>query len=197
MAPAEPVATLSLHRNPRTGRNFVDLHLEDAGRDLPPGEYPLYTAAPMDAELIVLRALRDSVVRSFAYAPGYGPDYVQIADTAYRLWPDEPVASRALLDVAIERQRQISDEGWTADHDDEHVGEEIAAMAAFYAMPPGARDWSAASTGYGDTLGEALRPLGWDAKVGDRRRELVKAGALILAELERMDRAAVAAKETA
>jgi len=107
----------------------------------------------------------------------------------------EEVNTRAAFDVLAERRRQIGVEGWTPEHDDGHVLGEIAAMAAFYAMPDGAREWDASGTGYGDTFGEAIRPDGWDAKTGDRRRELVKAGALILAEIERLDRAALAAKE--
>ena len=98
------------------------------------------------------------------------------------------IESDAAHDVLAERQRQISAEGWTPEHDDGHVNDEIAAMACFYAMPPGAREWSAEDTGYGDTFGEAIIPEGWAAKEGDRRRELVKAGALILAEIERIDR---------
>lgn len=98
------------------------------------------------------------------------------------------IETPAVQDVVNERARQIEVEGWTPEHDDEHVCEEIAAMACFYAMPAGARDWCAESTGYGATLGEAILPEGWDAKPGDRRRELVKAGALILAEIERLDR---------
>ncbi|NML24294.1 hypothetical protein [Zoogloea dura] len=95
----------------------------------------------------------------------------------------------ASRDVLAERRRQVEAEGWTPEHDDEHVNDEIAALACFYAMPPGAREWSGPD-GYGDTLGEAIRPDGWQATTGDRRRELVKAGALILAEIERIDRAA-------
>lgn len=102
----------------------------------------------------------------------------------------------ASRDVLAERQRQVSAEGWTPEHDDGHVNDEIAAMACFYAMPPGAREWSAEETGYGATWGEAIVPDDWVfAKVGDRRRELVKAGALILAEIERIDRAAKRKRE--
>ncbi|MDV7979510.1 hypothetical protein R4K02_20775 [Pseudomonas aeruginosa] len=102
---------------------------------------------------------------------------------------------QAWLDVQAERRRQITAEGWTPEHDDEHACDEIAAFACFYAMPPAARDWDASSTGYGDTLGEAILPEGWEPKTGDRRRELVKAGGLILAEIERLDRAAAPGKE--
>ncbi|BAO58551.1 hypothetical protein [Pseudomonas phage KPP25] len=98
---------------------------------------------------------------------------------------------QAWLDVQAERRRQVTAEGWTPEHDDAHACDEIAAFACFYAMPPAARDWDASSTGYGDTLGEAIVPEGWEPKTGDRRRELVKAGGLILAEIERLDRAAM------
>lgn len=99
----------------------------------------------------------------------------------------------AAMDVLSERCRQIEAEGWTPEHDDEHVNDEIAALACFYTMPPRARDWSGPD-GYGETLGAAMLPDGWKATTGDRRRELVKAGALILAEIERLDRSEVNAK---
>ncbi|EOZ4767807.1 hypothetical protein [Pseudomonas aeruginosa] len=104
--------------------------------------------------------------------------------------PHSQEVPQAWLDVQAERKRQVEAEGWTPEHDDEHACDEIAAFACFYAMPPAARDWDTSSTGYGDTLGEAILPEGWEPKTGDRRRELVKAAALILAEIERLDRAA-------
>lgn len=119
-----------------------------------------------------------------------GPGWSELID-AVGLAP----AWRPAYDVMAERQRQISVEGWTPEHDDGHVNDEIAAMACFYAMPPGAREWPATETGYGSTLGEAIVPNNWVAKQGDRRLELVKAGALILAEIERLDRAAVSTSQ--
>lgn len=93
-------------------------------------------------------------------------------------------------DVLAERRRQVEQEGYDPEHDDEHPNGEIAAYAAFYAMPPAAREWPATETGYGDTLAQAIVPEGWPIPPnGERRRELVKAGALILAEIERIDRA--------
>ncbi|MFU7103214.1 hypothetical protein ACM747_06195 [Pseudomonas aeruginosa] len=100
-------------------------------------------------------------------------------------------APQAWIDVQAERRRQVEAEGWTPEHDDEHACDEIAAFACFYAMPPAARDWDTSSTGYGDTLGEAILPEGWEPKTGDRRREMVKACALTLAEIERLDRAGI------
>jgi hypothetical protein len=111
---------------------------------------------------------------------------------AFESWKRERAAqSPAARDVLAERRRQVEKEGYSTDHDDEHPSGEIAAYAAFYAMPPAVRDWPAEETGYGATWGEAIIPAHWGpAKTGDRRRELVKAGALILAEIERIDRAA-------
>jgi hypothetical protein len=106
-----------------------------------------------------------------------------------------PAASlnNAASDVLAERTRQVDTKDWDAVHDDAHPSGEIAAFAALYAMPSAARDWPATDTGYGNTFGAALCPVDWFPKFGDRRRELVKAGALILAEIERLDRAAIAA----
>lgn len=102
--------------------------------------------------------------------------------------------SQAVYDVVEERARQVA-LGWTPEHDDEHVNDEIAAFACYYLMPDGARDWDTSSTGYGATLGEAILPDGFPAAPGSsRRRDLVKAVALGIAEIERLDRAeAVAA----
>ena len=104
------------------------------------------------------------------------------------------IADAAALDVITERRRQVEMEGYDQEHDDAHPSGEIAAYAAFYAMPPATRDWPAEETGYGATWGEAIIPADWGpAKPCERRQELIKAGALILAEIERLDRAAVAA----
>ena len=106
--------------------------------------------------------------------------------------------TKAAADVLAERQRQISAEGWTPEHDDEHREGELSLAAAGYARaasdqiecivkgfddstnadhicPPGPTDpW----------------PYGWEFRACTPRRALVKAGALILAEIERLDRAA-------
>jgi len=91
----------------------------------------------------------------------------------------------AARDVLAERQRQISAEGWTPEHDDEHEIGELARAAACYA---------ANATGFRLMNRANLWP--WDRawwKPTTPRRDLVKAGALILAEIERIDRAAASA----
>lgn len=123
------------------------------------------------------------------------------------LWPEQdtttpaeraPTASGAstdaVRDLLAERKRQVDEKGWDHAHDDAHPSGEIAAFAAVYAMPEAAREWPAEETGYGKTFADALCPQDWNPNFGDRRRDLVKAGALILAEIERIDRAASAKK---
>ena len=91
---------------------------------------------------------------------------------------------RAWLDVMGERVRQITAEGWTADHDDAHNLGQMAGAALCY-LAEDIPHW-ARQQAHG-----CYWP--WDAgwwKPGDHRRNLVKAGALILAEIERLDRAA-------
>ncbi|WP_131931159.1 hypothetical protein [Burkholderia sp. SRS-25] len=125
------------------------------------------------------------------------PEYKEAFRSAVDAWnrrAASPVESTAEVDVRTERRRQIAEKGWTEEHDDAHACGEIAALAAYYAMPASVRDWPSADTGYGCTFGQAILPYGWSAKIGDDRRgELVKAGALILAEIERLDRAAALA----
>ena len=86
--------------------------------------------------------------------------------------------------IATERKRQIEQEGWTLEHDDSNTNAEMAIAAACYAL--NAAGWKT----------EALRgcwPIGWAAswfKPTGPRRDLVKAGALIAAEIDRLDRLA-------
>ncbi|WP_336044074.1 hypothetical protein [Klebsiella michiganensis] len=87
----------------------------------------------------------------------------------------------AATDVLAERQRQITAEGWTPEHDDEYQHCEMAVAAACYIM---ADD---------DPRADVPELWPWPSewwKPTDVRRDLVKAGALILAEIERLDRAA-------
>ncbi|HDS4027166.1 TPA: hypothetical protein QH046_002050 [Klebsiella pneumoniae subsp. pneumoniae] len=89
----------------------------------------------------------------------------------------------AAADVLAERLRQVATEGWTPAHDDEYEHGELADAAGCYAL----------SSELFDCAGEPPRPWPWPDewwKPTNRRRDLVKAGALILAEIERIDRAA-------
>lgn len=85
----------------------------------------------------------------------------------------------AAVDVLAERRRQIESEGWTPGHDDNHESGDLAHAAACYAAGNQLLQWFSGGT---------VWPFGWEFKPADPRRKLVKAGALILAEIERLDR---------
>lgn len=91
--------------------------------------------------------------------------------------------SQALSDVAAERQRQITEEGWTPEGDDDHFEGQMADAAACYAL-------FATEQGFSTPAHWPWSPDWW--KQSGQRRDLVKAGALILAEIERLDRAEAA-----
>ena len=92
--------------------------------------------------------------------------------------------------IVEERARQISVEGWTPGHDDEHDENQLALAAACYALPPDVRCWGEPLKRFTNFF-NALWP--WDSKwwkptPNDRVRELAKAGALIAAEIDRLQR---------
>lgn len=87
--------------------------------------------------------------------------------------------------IAAERKRQMREEGWTPSHDDSHARGEMALAAAKYAIPESRRASIAAR-------GVRLWPWAsrwWKPTPNYRVRELVKAGALIAAEIDRLQRA--------
>ena len=89
--------------------------------------------------------------------------------------------------IAIERKRQFSECGYSPAHDLDHASGELAEAAAVYALP-------AESRGVGPlgkwqvTVADYFWPGEWEFKPTpyDRVRELVKAGALIAAEIDRL-----------
>jgi hypothetical protein len=89
-------------------------------------------------------------------------------------------SSQATVDVLEERYRQIHEEGWTGAHDDKHDLYVLGRAAACYLL------MSVASV---DDFVRRIWPfdLAW-WKPKDYRRNLVRAAALIIAELDRYDR---------
>lgn len=91
----------------------------------------------------------------------------------------------AAADVLAERKRQVTTEGWTPENDDQHVNFEMAIAGGLYAI--------SAVDSHHKLRNSAPSAWPWDRKwwkPDGPRRDLVKAGALILAEIERLDRAA-------
>jgi hypothetical protein len=98
----------------------------------------------------------------------------------------------AIDDIVAERKRQIEVEGWDLAHDDKHDMGELADAAAAYTLRPILRK-AVVSPYTMNTIFDRIWPWArewW--KPQDRRRDLVKAGALIVAEIERLDRASAA-----
>lgn len=96
--------------------------------------------------------------------------------------------TNAALDVLNERQRQKSVEGWSEARDDSQDRGELSRAAACYALEA-TKDNHIMTA---DACGEKPVAWPWDSdwwKPANKRRSLVKAGALILAEIERLDRA--------
>lgn len=99
--------------------------------------------------------------------------------------------------IAAERQRQVDEEGWTPEHDAEHDNGALADAAACYAATE--TIYRVAMDDRSDRDGEhhGIRwyepwPRRWKRTVNltpttaERVRELVKAGALIAAEIDRL-----------
>lgn len=103
--------------------------------------------------------------------------------------------------IAAERRRQTEVEGWTPEHDDAHGRGDMPRAAACYAWVASLGGSVRELTAHFDTWHElpVFRTLWpWDRKwwkPTDPRRDLVKAGALIAAEIDRLDRAALAEQE--
>ena len=78
------------------------------------------------------------------------------------------------IQIINERARQINEEKWSDEHDDKHTRKELVMAAICYLKPqwfmhlwPWEQEW-------------------WKPSPNDRVRELVKAGALIAAEIDRL-----------
>lgn len=113
--------------------------------------------------------------------------------------------SKASDDVLAERHRQVSVEGWSAEHDDDYDGGSLAEAAVCYASHAAARgfifhrwpDEYRADRPFPEDRtvfghGDVTWPKGWSWswwKPKNPRRDLVRAAALLIAEIERMDRA--------
>lgn len=105
--------------------------------------------------------------------------------------------------ISEERNRQITQEGYDWRRDDNYHGQELALAATVYALPPSWREAYAGTNGHSN-MKRVLWPwdhytfkpvpsdnstvFGKDQSVDDRIKELAKAGALIAAEIDRLQR---------
>ncbi len=124
---------------------------------------------------------------------------------------------KVLDEIGNERARQIGTLGWGPKHDDEHVDGSLALVAACYTTPAQlyikrvkanalvfADPWPSSWADHYDkrySIGERVKnpgnyvadPSTYTAT--ERRRLLIKAAALIVAEVERLDRAALSSPD--
>lgn len=94
-------------------------------------------------------------------------------------------------EIAAERRRQIASENWTPEHDDMHDRGEMADAAASYILN---------GSGSPHPAPDGAVPTWWPWcrswwKPTTRRRDLIKAAALIVVEIERLDRAEARKKD--
>lgn len=109
--------------------------------------------------------------------------------SAYAKSLEAKLAKPAITDVIAERQRQVSEKGYTAESDDSYLPGILCLAGAAYAV---------AASAYPDARRRANRLWPWPnapkyfepARKNNPRANLVKAAALIIAEIERIDRAA-------
>lgn len=155
---------------------------------------------PPDNELIAddIRALLDTppvsgptiCVSCGKPATGKCEGFYVEACAAHQNHIDELAAevTDVIAEIANERQRQVEQEGWSAEHDDEHTDGSLAQAAACYAAPHAVTPFRQGGMPLNDRW-RLYWPWGrkwWKPK--DRRRDLVRAAALIVAEIERLDR---------
>lgn len=123
-----------------------------------------------------VRAAETDAGAPVAASPAAVPDRRSTAATDADAGPWTESPGVAL--IAVERSRQVTAGGYTPEHDAEHVRGELALAAVAYALagtgriPQGAVWWPFSEAGY--------RP------VPDTVGNLVKAGGLIAAELDRL-----------
>jgi len=125
---------------------------------------------------VVVR-LPDGASAAHAFGAGKTADRI---DAALRAILNFGERSTAAIDVLAERRRQVEGEGWTADHDDAHDYAVLARAGACYAMDA-LSDWHVGVPGEWPFEARWWKPT-------TARRDLVKAAALIMAEIEKLDR---------
>ena len=133
--------------------------------------------------------------------------WLDLMATAFRVGADhisanlelEPLPSltdKVMERIAAERLRQIEEEGWTIEHDDQFPPGTLARAGASYALMGGETDRFRKTHGvdhppsFWPWPGRAWNP-------NDRKRDLERAAALVVSELEKIERAEEAARSPA
>lgn len=124
------------------------------------------------------------------FAQAYSVEVGRPGETTVPLFTSPPAQPQSIPPngvqlIAAERQRQISVEGWTPEHDAEHDSGELASAAAAYALNAACLLNPFNGTPIEDTPDMwPWKPSWWKPK--DPVSDLTRAGALIAAELDRI-----------
>ncbi|QGZ56702.1 hypothetical protein [Paraburkholderia acidiphila] len=146
-----------------------------------PCDYFKETAAAREAREATVRAsnaaVRTLTARGYTYTDGAEQWRPPLGKPPVWTLRD----TQAVRDVVAERRRQVEVEGNLPEDDDLYIDGDLIRAAICYAR-------SAGGFNAGNVPGQWPWMLEW-WKPTTPRRDLVKAGALILAEIERLDRA--------
>lgn len=136
---------------------------------------------------------RESLSRAINRVKAY-PDLSAefIADEIFNNKENDASISAPIIDVILERQRQISGEGFTPEQDDKYDRAELVSAALSYIRL--ATIWKDKDP---DSYRKSSAPMSWPWspewwKPKDPRRDLIRGIALLIAEAERRDRQEVA-----
>ena len=163
------------------------------------GEAPFGETSPVPAEAVrmVLKPLDDALFEGGLKETALNADNLRWLAKVRTALRGGLHASSALTSIAMERKRQADEEGYSFSHDDEHRFGELAINAALLAIqhvdaPVARRAGLIPAVGL---EGYAIRdPWGLIRKHGGGKatshyRRLTIAGALLVAEMERLERA--------
>lgn len=117
----------------------------------------------------------------------YGGGRVDSERAAEEILANFHVLTPAEDRVIAERRRQVTEEGWTPEHDDQHATGEMAVAAGCYALACGIPEKRRRRF-----IEHAPAEWPWARrwwKPTTPMRDLEKAAALIIAEMERIERA--------
>lgn len=154
--------------------------------EIPDDQYAIHRALDELERLRLIEAgARDSEALVTRLLKGSAHTDLEAHDARVRR---EALGTGGVEAIAAERKRQMEVEGWTPEHDDdEHGGEQLAAAASAYLL----HDLGVPVLDHGaiPCLNRRVWPWGfawWKPK--SYRKNLIRAGALIAAEIDRLDR---------
>ncbi|EJA8582556.1 hypothetical protein MU232_002152 [Salmonella enterica] len=132
---------------------------------------------------------RDGLANALNNVPAYYDLSAElIADEIFNNKENTLQVSATLADIIAERQRQITDEGFTPEQDDKYDREELVSAAISYIRL--ATIWKDKDP---DCYRKSSAPMSWPWspewwKPTNPRRDMIKGIALLIAALERRDR---------